>query len=309
MRKTTEDFIGTCQCCFGEFKVNETSKLIVLHGYQRPGYGYVIGNCEGHNHAPFEYDCTLTRMIIRRRRDHVAKLLQTINAAKAGEINEVHYTTEEYSKETRRYVTVNKVAVRGDDNFDRRLTIMIANLENEAIYVSRIADHLQAAVDAWKPGQVVGIDVPATGKAYQPRKAYDPDEADAAEKRAAEKAARDAKPGKLKVVVWRHRPDYGPRPEGTMAFHDWYANMERQKKEWVDGTRAKAKGMFEGKLLVREGSDWDLPNALRRSVKDVEVVIVHVPWEYRDQIEQFYPGAERFEDEKKKISFTSKEGD
>lgn len=34
---------GTCPCCFGQFVVKHS--VMVLHGYKRPGIGYIIGNC------------------------------------------------------------------------------------------------------------------------------------------------------------------------------------------------------------------------------------------------------------------------
>lgn len=53
---------GTCPCCFGNFKLvprtkrgkDKTMPGMVLHGYQRPGTGYIHGNCFGQDWPPFE---------------------------------------------------------------------------------------------------------------------------------------------------------------------------------------------------------------------------------------------------------------
>lgn len=42
MMNTTKN-TGTCPCCFGQYVVKKG--LMVLHGYKRPGIGYIIGNC------------------------------------------------------------------------------------------------------------------------------------------------------------------------------------------------------------------------------------------------------------------------
>lgn len=44
----------TCQICAMRFQVTEKARNMVLHGYQRPGVGYIIGDCYGHGHPPFE---------------------------------------------------------------------------------------------------------------------------------------------------------------------------------------------------------------------------------------------------------------
>lgn len=49
---------GTCPACFGGFKLRSRRDaehpLLVLHGYERPGLGYVNGRCFGVDYPPFE---------------------------------------------------------------------------------------------------------------------------------------------------------------------------------------------------------------------------------------------------------------
>lgn len=59
---TTPD--GTCPCCFRKQKARDTR--MVLHGYQRPGYGYIVGDCFGVRYAPFEVSCDGTKAYIAR---------------------------------------------------------------------------------------------------------------------------------------------------------------------------------------------------------------------------------------------------
>ncbi len=49
----------TCQCCFGAYK---TKVNVALHGYERPGHGYITGRCRGEGHLPFEESCEQTKV-------------------------------------------------------------------------------------------------------------------------------------------------------------------------------------------------------------------------------------------------------
>lgn len=49
---------GHCQYC-GNTQVVQDGKL-VLHGYQRPGWGTLINECPGAHHAPLEFEKVLT---------------------------------------------------------------------------------------------------------------------------------------------------------------------------------------------------------------------------------------------------------
>lgn len=66
---------GTCQVCGGAFSVGyDISKPVhlSLHGYQRPGYGYIVGECWGVNHPAAEVSVDLSKASIVRLRDGAA---------------------------------------------------------------------------------------------------------------------------------------------------------------------------------------------------------------------------------------------
>jgi hypothetical protein len=58
----TRENTGTCPCCWGNFKLTPHTKHgkdkslpgMILHGYKRPGTGYIHGNCFGQDWPPFE---------------------------------------------------------------------------------------------------------------------------------------------------------------------------------------------------------------------------------------------------------------
>lgn len=50
---SANDNIGTCAICQSVQKLSKRESL-VLHGYQRPGYGWIQGSCFGVDHLPWE---------------------------------------------------------------------------------------------------------------------------------------------------------------------------------------------------------------------------------------------------------------
>jgi hypothetical protein len=50
---------GTCQACFGSFALK--GEKMVHHGYKRPGVGYIVGDCWGVGHLPYELDVEVTK--------------------------------------------------------------------------------------------------------------------------------------------------------------------------------------------------------------------------------------------------------
>jgi hypothetical protein len=79
---------GTCQVCFAQQRVMG-GQTMAIHGYTRPGCGYIIGDCRGSKHLPFEKDCTVTKSHRVGMSAHLAGLqaelerLQTPGAVKA----------------------------------------------------------------------------------------------------------------------------------------------------------------------------------------------------------------------------------
>lgn len=71
---------GICGACFGEFKVR--NGLMVLHGFLRPGTGYLVGRCVGSKCDPFEVSpegtkehLLLLENIEKRERRHLDDLI------------------------------------------------------------------------------------------------------------------------------------------------------------------------------------------------------------------------------------------
>jgi hypothetical protein len=303
-RKTTEDYIGTCQACFGEFKVG-ADKLMVLHGYQRPGDGYTHGNCAGYDHKPFEYEHTLTDKIIADLHEQIAKDVEYLRALKAGEVIKLFRMEKQYDANHRPAGDKLVEYTPQDRKWSQVLNSKISNVEADIRWNNGLVSHFQFRVDNWKLGTIVGIDTPVTGRERGLAKAYDPLEAAAAEERAKIKAARDAKPGKLSIIFYQpSEPRPGTYEEiGEAGWRKWIENRDAKAKAFADEIRTWAKANIDGKTLVRpQVGDYDLPRNIR-GTGDFDVVIVNLPWEYRGEITHMFSSATIYNNEPKKVSY------
>lgn len=61
MSETKTKKVGTCQCCFNLQVVGTEPYALVLHGYTRPGVGWINGRCAGVGHLPYELSCEQTK--------------------------------------------------------------------------------------------------------------------------------------------------------------------------------------------------------------------------------------------------------
>ena len=141
---------GTCPVCFGDYVVKEPTHIkgkqkMVHHGYQRPGIGYIVGDCHGVGFQPFELSCEGTKSwlavlknTLRIRQESLATLdqrdqvLVVTGTKRIGKIR----------------VPEHKTIKRGEDGFALAIKNMRYGLEREvkslkgdiALYTKHIAD-------------------------------------------------------------------------------------------------------------------------------------------------------------------------
>jgi hypothetical protein len=79
----TRDNTGTCAACFRNIKLAPTG-LMALHGYERPGHGYIHGRCVGGNHRPYELSAEGTELMLQGTRNMLASVQKRLAALQAG---------------------------------------------------------------------------------------------------------------------------------------------------------------------------------------------------------------------------------
>ena len=286
MRKVSEDYIGTCQACFGEYKVGD-DRAMVLHGYLRPGNGEVRGRCCGTDHPPFEYGHALTDKIIVQCRQTAETCGATLARLRAGEIVSLPRTWTEIVGRGWDRREIPKCEMIGPDSVHWRAEVerVIRSEEHLLRHYTEMADYMQQRVDGWAPGQIVGLDLPATGRMRGLREAYDPARAASEARNAAARAEREARPGKLKVTLyWMEATRVGDMAAGEM----------RAIKGWIRDR------FGAGKARVLAGYASDVPLAVRQAAGQAgdlyrRVVIAHIDWSHLDDVLTTLEGAIRID--------------
>jgi len=150
------DRVGLCPCCFGDFVVHRKGDkrvprlTMVLHGYERPGHGYIVGDCHGHGFPPFEVSCEGTKSwlnqlhgILNYRREALRQL--AICKDITVEIR-VRRNFRTGANEIER-----KTIKRGDDGFERAIEDRRRELTSEIARVERDIIEYGKKIAEWAP--------------------------------------------------------------------------------------------------------------------------------------------------------------
>lgn len=143
---------GTCPCCFGMYKMTADKKM-VHHGYRRPGYGSIFGDCFGVGYSPFEISNEGTIAYIealKQSNEHMEKRIAFLNSAECVSLNK---TLEKRGKvEVVTYVA-------GTPEFEKLRLVKIkelnGNIKNNETHVK----FLEKANTDWKPSDLPEVRV------------------------------------------------------------------------------------------------------------------------------------------------------
>lgn len=140
----TRENTGSCPCCFRNIKLKAQSgrehPLMVNHGFQRPGWGYIVGNCIGVGWPPFELSPDGTKHLLKEfLHPRVKKLLEYLRRLKAGEVTELHP-----------FLGSNIKVTPDDTNWKRHLENEVGKTERELKWVQEDIKTLEHMVTNWK---------------------------------------------------------------------------------------------------------------------------------------------------------------
>ncbi len=204
MRQDTEDNVGICACCFGQFKVEPRNNtyFMVNHGYERPGHGYLIGGCRGTEFPPYEYSTDGTVWLLGDRRQKENGLLESLERLKETPplMKETQKTVIQDGKRTQ---VVEKRFVKSNEREYESLKNRYQwKFENELEAVRHHITMLEKRIADWKKGNIVGIDVPPTGKQIIMRQAWDHHRERLEEEREQRRLEREVKPKKIVMMYY-----------------------------------------------------------------------------------------------------------
>jgi len=102
----SKSYLGTCQCCFNQqvtkVRAGGMTFRMVLHGYERPGDGWIIGDCRGHGEQPYELSCEFTKTWLGQVQGMLVRVRARLAALVAGEVTEIDAQVAK-TREERKY--------------------------------------------------------------------------------------------------------------------------------------------------------------------------------------------------------------
>ncbi len=156
---------------------------MVLHGYKRPGHGYIIGNCLATNQfQPYEVSCEGTKAMFGFNRQSevifTEKLhtLATVDRLPYQGYSDAYEATRDVwarhamKKEGRAYVT--KYAVRGDDKFESVFRNTKYQIESTLKQIASDAKFFEGKIRDWQPVDLA-VKTKADDSAVAAKKAKD----------------------------------------------------------------------------------------------------------------------------------------
>ena len=138
--------IGTCAICSNQQVVRHG--VMVLHGYQRPGHGYVIGNCFGVDYQPYEVSADACVAYVPVLEHHKGTYQQRLADLNAGKVTQFVDTKRNYRTGRDEQVVTKK----GDKQFDSMLKYQISDTERQITYIDRDIAEMNRRITDWKPG-------------------------------------------------------------------------------------------------------------------------------------------------------------
>jgi hypothetical protein len=142
---------GECQICQRRHILDSRGNL-VLHGYQRPGHGYIVGDCFGVGHPPWEVSSSALATWIKQLKARSAQAAQSAtNVAKLTMID-----VNRGSDRNPRMVTLTKGDPNGYDNygsfsFEGEIEKRVRTLKQEAKWLADDASRETRRLTTWKP--------------------------------------------------------------------------------------------------------------------------------------------------------------
>lgn len=132
----TRENTGTCPACWGNYKLD--GGRLVMHGYKRPGFGYIHGSCFGVSYQPAETSKEgLVDVLERLLTPDLEECQDTIDNIEAGKVTQL---------EGRR----GEIVKVGEPSFDHLLEQLLRHLEQKVKYLEREIGLYQTAISAWK---------------------------------------------------------------------------------------------------------------------------------------------------------------
>lgn len=146
--------LGTCAICGRQHVVRGKDNKVVLHGYTRPGIGFIMGDCFGVGYQPYELSAKACEDYAVKMADYIVRKQGWLGKLRSGEVTEVYI---EVGSEYVRGQRVPKLEKIGPEHakFAGKIADMIAKTENEIGNATAIKAEMERKVRDWTPGDLI----------------------------------------------------------------------------------------------------------------------------------------------------------
>jgi hypothetical protein len=262
-RELSTRHIGWCPVCERDIKVRD--RLLVHHGYQRPGVGYIIGDCVGVGREPYELgtgaaDTYLT--IIHSKLMHKESSLRILKSPKGPPY--LHF--QHYDIETRKYirdqsghpVTIQLTRAEANElaaklpsydayrySWEEQLDAAVRQIQYELEFWERERLRIDHLIAEWRPQPLRTIEEEVRRQ-----------EQTRADRETARTAARDAKIS-AEVVKIRKRIDSAVKNKNSSVLSDIFTSTKlRDLSGWSQKTRSYGIEQADALALLERDPIW-----------------------------------------------------
>lgn len=143
---------GTCPACFRNIKLkkNGDQYKMVLHGYERPGWGYTEGRCIGVDHPPFEESPKGTKEVVKVLTDRVRGLQRYLKDLEAGKFDAIS-------------TRGNAIVRKGDPSWTKEFIAKVAEVEYDIKQLDADIHSFEQLIQKWTKA-----DLPKVGDKVAP---------------------------------------------------------------------------------------------------------------------------------------------
>jgi hypothetical protein len=256
--------LGTCPICEGRFKLHPGKggpghETLVHHGYKRPGWGYIVGDCFAVGWRPYELSSEVCIAYLKKlavyREAHM-KALQELESRPLtlGEVigrgrDAVTYT---YRRDSNERIEVRyHGAPLEKDAYERVRKSRIAHEKSQIKMIDLDSERMRRLVAAWTPKPLIEVD--EEGRTRESR--------DAAEARKTERAVLRAAKEAKRAELDRKRGEREIAQEATLnsfirKFHA-LAQMPKSAERDLQARRLNAE-MQKKKYKLPGGIAWEM---------------------------------------------------
>lgn len=167
---TSTRYLGYCPACDGDYKVRDG--VLVHHGYQRPGYGHIVGDCFAVHMTPHETSPETAKKFLVHLKGIETFILERIARLKTTDT----LTVEKTKYENGKYVDYKVVLKKGEASeyeWNRTLEWQLDREEGALRGLRFDLERVQKLVDTWveKPLRTVEEEVAAKKAVVEARRA------------------------------------------------------------------------------------------------------------------------------------------